>query len=548
MQKLLTQALTGTSIVGHLVGRFSRSSMLLVCAGFSALVLGLCVLAGEEFKDRAERDLYRDTGNIAQMLMGSFEEAAANLDAVLGQLTEQMRGVDISGANEATLRQLLTRYALRETVIGPAIIDRDGTLVASARVSPVPKISLKDRNIFRVHAENPNDNGVYISVPTRGDLTNEWSIQFSRPLRDGDGAFNGVVVASYRLSHFNDVYEKLKLSDHGIASLTGKDGLVRIRSLSGAIGYGAAIPRMARVYERVLAGEKRGTFFGVSSADNIARIGTFVVSETTPFYVVVGYEDEYLRNQYIGIYWILALCWFVLTAAMVASVLVIQRLENASQLTRLEVVKSAMEERQKISADMHDSIGASLSTLLAHFSSDTMNLADVKRRIGEILMELRLLVDSAEPVDGDLNLIIGNVRHRMAAAIELAGIEFHWRVQELPAIATLSSRDALSMKLILMEALSNVLHHSGARKVTLSASYDEAASSVIIAVADDGHGFDINAKAGRGIFNMNMRVRKLSTGGTLAVEASPGKGTMVRIELRVPPAGGTGAALPDRAA
>jgi signal transduction histidine kinase len=548
MRKFLAKAVTGISVVGNLLGRFSRLSMLLVCAGFSAVVLGLCLLAGAEFKDRAEQDLYRDTGNIAQMLMGSFEEAAANVDAVLGQLAEQIRGVDISATNEATLRQLLMRYALRETVIGPAIIDRNGTLVASARVDPVPKISLKERNIFRAHAENPGESRVYISVPTRGDLTNEWSIQFSRPLRDGDGAFNGVVVASYRLSHFNDIYEKLKLSDRGIASLTGMDGIVRIRSLSGAIGYGAAIPRMARVYERVLAGEKRGTFFGVSSADNITRLGTFVASETTPFYVVVGYDDDYLRNQTLGIYWILALCWSVLTAAMVASVLVIRRLEHAAQQTRLEVVKSAMEERQKISADMHDSIGASLSTLLAHFSSDTMNLADVKRRIGEILMELRLLVDSTEPVGGDLNMILGNVRHRMAAAIELAGIEFRWRVEELPAVDALSSRDALSMKLILMEALSNVLHHSGARSVTLSATYDETASAIIITVADDGRGFDINAKAGRGIFNMNMRMRKLSTGGTLTIDANPGRGATVRLELRVPQAGRTGAALPDRAA
>jgi signal transduction histidine kinase len=305
---------------------------------------------------------------------------------------------------------------------------------------------------------------------------------------------------------------------------------------------------MGRVYERVLAGEKRGTFFGVSSADNVTRIGTFIVSETTPFYGVVGYDDEYLSNQTLGIYWVLALCWFVLTAAMVASVLVIHRLENAAQRTRLEIVKSAMEERQKISADMHDSIGASLSTLLAHFSSETMNLTDIKRRIGEILMELRLLVDSAEPVDGDLNLILGNVRHRMAAAIELAGIEFRWRVEELPAIPALSSRDALSMKLILMEALSNVLHHSAARSVTLSATYDEAASAIIVAVVDDGHGFDINVKAGRGIFNMNMRTRKLSTGGVLAIDASPGKGTTVRIELRVPQAESTGAVLPERAA
>lgn len=522
--------------------------MSLVCTGFSALVLALCLLAGAEFKDRAEQDLFRDTGNIAQMLMGSFEEAAANLDGVLIQLTDQLREMDVAAANETQLHQLLTRYALRETVIGPAIINRTGTLIASARLNPIPKVSLKERNTFRIHAENKGEARLYISVPTRGDLTNEWSIQFSRPLQDANGAFNGVIVASYRLSHFNDVYEKLKLSDRGVASLTGKDGIVRIRSLSGAIGYGAAIPKMAQVYERVLAGEKKGTFFGTGSTDKISRVGTFIVSETMPFYVVVGYDEEFLRNQYIGIYWILALCWFVLTAAMVASVLVIRRLENAAQLTRLEVVKSAMDERQKISADMHDSIGASLSTLLAHFSSETMNLADIKRRIGEILMELRLLVDSAEPVGGDLNLILGNVRHRMAAAIELAGIEFLWRVQELPPITALSSRDALSLKLILMEALSNVLHHSGARSVTLSAIFDEAASAVIITVADDGHGFDVNAKTGRGISNMNMRMRKLSTGGTLVVDTNPGKGTAVRIELRVPRASGAGVALPDRAA
>lgn len=520
--------------------------MALVCAGFSAVALALCVFAGVQFKHRAELELYRDTGNISQMLLASFEEAAANLDAVLVQVADQLRGQDVSAANETQLHRLLTRYALRETVIGPAIIDRDGMLVASARIEPVPKIPLKERNIFRAHAESRGEAKVYISVPTQGDLTNEWSIQFSRPLRNASGAFDGVVVASYRLSHFNDTYEKLKLSNRGLASLTGKDGIVRIRSLSGTIGYGASIPKMGQVYERVLANENKGTFYGRSSADSVTRIGTFIVSESTPFYVVVGYDSDYLRSLYIGTYYVLALCWLVLTAAMVASALFIRHLEKSAQRARLEVVKSAMNERQNISADMHDSIGASLSALLAHFSSETMNLADVKRRIGEILMELRLLVDSSEPVHGDLNLVLGSVRHRMASAIELAGIELHWRVQELPNIPALSSRDVLSMKLILMEALSNVLHHSRARNVTLSAVVDEAKPAVVITVADDGCGFDASSKAGRGIYNMNMRIRKLSTGSTLTIDASPDKGTTVRIELKLPPA--SQAVVPDRAA
>ena len=109
---------------------------------------------------------------------------------------------------------------------------------------------------------------------------------------------------------------------------------------------------------------------------------------------------------------------------------------------------------------MHDSIGASLAALLASFTTDTVDLADVKRRVGEILMELRFLVDSSETPDGDVNLLLGNVRHRMASGIELAGITLGWQVGALPKIAALTARDALAIKLALMEALSNVLHHS----------------------------------------------------------------------------------------
>ncbi|MEI9806335.1 MAG: hypothetical protein WDN48_20715 [Pseudolabrys sp.] len=126
-------------------------------------------------------------------------------------------------------------------------------------------------------------------------MTNEWAIQFSRPLRDNAGSFLGVVLASYRLSHFIELYEKLKISDRGVAGLTGKDGIVRIRSLSGEIGYGSQVPPMPLVYDRVVAGEMIGNFYGRGGLDDVTRIGTFVVSPKTPFYVTVGYDESYLR-------------------------------------------------------------------------------------------------------------------------------------------------------------------------------------------------------------------------------------------------------------
>jgi signal transduction histidine kinase len=516
-------------------GRFSRFAMALVCGGFSAVVLALCLFGGAHFKNRIEQEYYRETENIAQVLMASFEDDAANLDAILTRLATQISTADLTADNETQLHEILVRYALQPSVIGPATLDRNGALVASARANPTPRITMSDRSLFRFHADNPGESHLYISAPTRGLLTNEWSIQFSRPLHDASGAFNGVVIASYRLSHFVDLYEKLKISNRGLAGLTGNDGIVRIRTLSGTIDYGASVTKIAPVYERVLAGEKSGTFHARSVSDGVLRTGSFVASKTTPFYVTVGYDDDYISSRYIGFFYILGLCWFVVTAAMVAVVIFVRRMEKIGQRNQLDIVNSAIAERQKISADMHDSIGASLATLLAHFISDSVNLADVKRRIGEILMELRFLVDSAEPVDGELNVVLSNVRHRMGSGIELAGIKLRWQVAELPRLPGLSARDALSIRLIMMEALSNVLHHSKAKSVALTAAYNVQAATIVIEIKDDGCGFDAGnqAKAGRGISNMRKRIRAIST-GTLAIESSPGHGTTIRIELAVP--------------
>jgi len=516
--------------------RISRASIPLVCAGFSAFVLALCVLVGAHFKRTTERELYRETENIGQILIAGFDDEASTADAILTRLALEITENDVSEAHETELHRLLTGYALQPWMRGPAVLDRNGMLIASATIASVPKLSLKDRNIFRSHAATPGEPGLYISAPLRNRITNEWVIQFSRPLRDESGALYGVVLLSYRLSHFIRLYEKLKLSDHGLAGLTGKDGIVRVRSLNGVIGYGTSVARIPLVYDRVSAGEMSGTFYTRGSLDDVTRIGTFVVSQTTPFYVAVGYDTNYLRTQYLGFFYVLGLCWFVLTAAMIAATTFVRRLEELNQQTQLEIINSAIAERQKISADMHDSIGASLAALLAYFTTEKVNMADVKRRIGEVLMELRFLVDSAETDDGDINLLLSNVRHRMGSGIELAGIDLHWRTSELPEIRELTARDALAIKLILMEALSNVLHHSKAKTATLTAGYDPQASAIRISVEDDGDGFNpADAGGGRGLSNMRKRMARISTGGAIFIDASPGRGTTVRLELKVPP-------------
>jgi signal transduction histidine kinase len=517
------------------LGRMSRASIELVCAAFSVLVLVLCVLEGLHFKNKIDTEYYRQTANIAQILMVDFDNDAATADAILARLAAEIPESSVSQSNQLELHRLLQRYVLHPSMIGPAILDREGRLIASATVYPAPEMSLRERNTFRVQAAGTTPSGLYISVPLQGVLAKEPEIQFSRPLRDPSGAFYGVVLLSYRLSYFVKLYEKLELSDHGLASLTGKDGVVRVRTLNGAIEYGAAVSRMPLVYQRVIAGENSGTFDTRSGIDNVKRIGSFVVSPTMPFFVAVGYGTDYLRGQFIGYFYALGLCWLVLTAAMAAAAVFIDRLGKLGQQAQLDVVNSALAERRKIAADMHDSIGASLASLLAYFTVENVNLVEVKRRIADMLIELRLLVDSIETDGSDINMLLGNVRHRMASGLELAGIDLHWDVEDLPQIDGLTERDALAIKLVLMEALSNVLHHANAANVTLTARC-EGDSTIAIAVADDGRGFDAGgAGAGRGLANMRKRMATVSTGGALSIDSTPARGTTVRLVLNVPP-------------
>ncbi|TMB36591.1 MAG: hypothetical protein E6J62_06865 [Deltaproteobacteria bacterium] len=185
-------------------------------------------------------------------------------------------------------------------------------------------------------------------------------------------------------------------------------------------------------------------------------------------------------------------------------------------------------ERKRIMADMHDGLGSSLLGLLGAVQSGRASFPEVERRLHDALQELRLAVDSLETTDGDLNVILGNVRHRMRAAIESSGVDFRWQVGELPQFSSLTPRSVLAIQRIVLEALTNSLRHAGARLVTVTTRLD--GSWLQIGVADDGVGFDqASIVPGRGLESLRQRAHGL--GGTVEIRSSRGAGTSVTLRL-----------------
>jgi signal transduction histidine kinase len=201
---------------------------------------------------------------------------------------------------------------------------------------------------------------------------------------------------------------------------------------------------------------------------------------------------------------------------------------NLKRVQAAERERSLAAERRRIMADMHDGLGSSLVALLGTVQSGKPSREEIERRLVDALQELRLAVDALEPVDGDLGVVLGNIRHRMRTAIEDSGVKLHWHVEELPPVSYLTPHAILAVQRIVLEALTNALRHARAAAVTVSARVD--AGALRIQIADDGVGFDaVGAARGQGLSSLHRRAAGL--GGTLDIRSARGAGASVILRL-----------------
>jgi len=197
-----------------------------------------------------------------------------------------------------------------------------------------------------------------------------------------------------------------------------------------------------------------------------------------------------------------------------------------SELRRLGL----MEERERIARELHDGIIQSLfavgmglqAAALRSPDADTSGrLEHAVEELDRVILDLRNYIFGLRPgilADRELDqalrtLADGNVEVDVDA--ELA--------------ARLSGRSADIVQLT-REALSNVARHAQARRAIVR--LERQGRHAVLTVEDDGVGFDEGTDgAGSGLRNMRDRAAKL--GGSLDVNSSPGKGTVLRATFPV---------------
>ncbi len=211
-----------------------------------------------------------------------------------------------------------------------------------------------------------------------------------------------------------------------------------------------------------------------------------------------------------------------------------QELEaNYVRIRDMEQQQTLAVERERIMRDMHDGVGGLLvSTLRRIAANGEERVVDsgIAATLDSALTDLRLMIDSLELGEEDLDVALGMLRRRLQSQLENTGLTVNWRVDELPPIPSLTPHSVLQIMRILQEGVANALRH--ADPSTLSLRAYRAAEGVVIELEDDGVGLPAQPNEGlsegHGINNMRRRAEEV--GATLTF-SSTDAGTCLKLSL-----------------
>jgi signal transduction histidine kinase len=172
--------------------------------------------------------------------------------------------------------------------------------------------------------------------------------------------------------------------------------------------------------------------------------------------------------------------------------------------------KTLGDERQRLMQDMHDGMGSSLRSALLAVEKGQIDDAMVAEVLKDCIDDLKLAIDSMEPVQADLLLLLATLRFRLGPRLESAGIVLRWEIENVPALEWIDPRNALHILRILQEAFTNIIKHSHATEIRVVTGVD--GDCVLVKIIDNGSGFSVEqgiGNAGKGLGNQIRRAESI---------------------------------------
>jgi signal transduction histidine kinase len=213
--------------------------------------------------------------------------------------------------------------------------------------------------------------------------------------------------------------------------------------------------------------------------------------------------------------------------------LAIAALELSEQQKRVSI----LEERERISMELHDSViqmlyavGMELQLIKADMDLPG-RLETPIRHLDASIGEIRRHIMNLKANDTGRITVRALLEATLRQLHVPETMQMHIEAPDSPA--PLDPPALNSVCQICLELLSNAIRHANAASVKITVFEDRLNPAFVVNVTDDGKGFDAErVEAGLGLINIQRRVEKLN--GSFALLSTPGSGTRVNVRIPLP--------------
>lgn len=214
------------------------------------------------------------------------------------------------------------------------------------------------------------------------------------------------------------------------------------------------------------------------------------------------------------------------------------------ELALREHQSGRLEERERLSREIHDTVAQGLSSILlvsraagnslgkGDLAATEQQLTAIREVAQENLAEARRFVrDLASPsVGADLSASLREIITRVQSQQRALGSPLEISLQvanEVPA--DLPEPVSSTVVRVCQEALANVVKHADATTAVVTLAVWDL--ELTLDIFDDGRGFEPEAVGGDSFGLSGLATRTSALGGNLAVESQPGQGTVLAVKI-----------------
>ncbi|MEQ8810336.1 MAG: histidine kinase [Imperialibacter sp.] len=217
------------------------------------------------------------------------------------------------------------------------------------------------------------------------------------------------------------------------------------------------------------------------------------------------------------------------------------RLKLQRRVQQLELVQKIQSERERISSDLHDHVGAQLTSILSGLQiTDQIEgfkkdeevqkiVSSLKADAQDTLTSLRDSIWSLHQSEITLADFVDHIERYLSSTLKYRPDLSFEIINHIAYPYKLAPREALNITRVVQESIQNITKHSQARRIILDLSLKD---SLVIKISDDGVGFDTEAMAKGehyGIENMKRRMEEI--GGGFSISSVKDQGSTISLTV-----------------